>query len=298
MKKILIFAVAAIILISSGVLNIFAEETIGAAQIPENATNLALECEAVCEIGDVDTYPEDNPSLENPAWFTAHNLTDGIHNTDIPTASIPTDLELSWYGASKKQDTDIYITIELDRLSDVYCVKLVPTAFLNGCSLPSSFTVNLSENGSDWVQIGEESGITENGGTLHTETFEYYTNMRAMYVMVHVTRASGVHDQNYYYSGIDEIEAWGVAVPKPTAAPTEEPVATEEPAATDEPAKTDEGDATAAPVATEKSGENSGNNDEKKAGLSTPAIIGIIAGAVAVIAVICVVIALAKKKKK
>ena len=304
MKKMIVFVIAAVLLLSTCIFMTSAEE---AAAIPENAKNLAFECEAFCEIGDVDAYPADVADFVLPAWFTAVNLTDGIHNTDVPQQDIPSDMALCWYGASKKQDTDIYITIELDRLSDIYCVKIVPTDFLKGMNMPSSYTVNLSEDGDNWVQIGEEKGLSDAGNVPYTEPFVYNTEMRARYVMVHITKASGVKDPTYSYSGIDEIEAWGVEVPKATAAPTEEPVATDAPKVTDEPAQTEAGNATAAPAATEKSdGNESGNKDnddgntseEKKSGLGTGAIVGIVIGAVAVIAIICAVVLLSKKKKK
>ena len=270
MKKMIVFVVAAVLLLTSCIFMTSAEE---AAAIPENAKNLAFECEAFCEIGDVEEYPNDLASLENPPWFTAANLTDGEY-TVMPDP-IPADIPICWYGGSKKQETDIYITIELDRLSDVYCVKIVPTDFLKGMNMPSSYTVNLSEDGDNWVQIGEENGLTDSH-IAYSKPFEYYTTMRARYVMVHVTKASVVADENYHYSGIDEIEVWGVELPKATAAPTEEPVATDAPKVTDEPAQTEAGNATTAPAATEKSdGNESGNKDsddgntseEKKSGL-------------------------------
>ena len=290
MRKLIIFAVAAILLMTSAIVPAFAEAAAG--EMPENAKNLALDCEVTCEIGDVEAFPQDNASLENPAWFTAKNLTDGEIN-QVPTENIPTDLPICWYGASKKAETDIYVTIELDRLSDVYCVKLYPTNFLLGKNMPSNYTVNLSEDGENWVQIGEEKGLSDAGNIAYIDPFVYNTNMKAMYVMIHVTKASGIADANFHYSGIDEIEVWGVPVPKATAAPTEEPVKTDEPAATEAP--TNDTAATAEPAATEdQAGKNEQKTDDGKK--FNPVIIVVIV-AVVLIAVIAAVLLISKKKK-
>lgn len=304
MKKIICLILSvALVLSLSLIVPSFAEE---ANTIPENAVNLAVECEVGCEIGDPDLYPGDSASLENPSWFSAANLTDGIHNVDLPPAPLPTDIELCWYGASKKQETDIIITVELSGPADIYCVKIVPSAFLSGASMPSSYTVNLSEDGENWVQIGEESGLTEAGNT-YTEPFEYYTNMKAEYVMVHITRASKIADQNFFYSGIDEIEAWGVAIPKtpkPTTAPTEQPTdaPTDAPkddttdAPNDNTTDAPKDDATKAPAEATDGASQSGDKDGKS-GVNVGLIIGI-AAAVVVVAAAAIGVVVSKKKKK
>ena len=102
--------------------------------------------------------------------------------------------------------------------------------------------------------------------------------------------------QFYYQAPGDPPAPTETPVPAATAEPTEAPKATDVPA----PATQAPDDATAAPATENSSGNNDkDNNDNKdsKGGLPTGAIVGIVAGCVAVAAVI-IGIVVAKKKKK
>ena len=84
---------------------------------------------------------------------------------------------------------------------------------------------------------------------------------------------------------------------KPTAAPTAEP--TEAPTAAPTDAQATDAPATDAPATEGKGNENNGDSkdDQPKKGIPTGAVIGIVAGAVAVVAAICAVVVVKSKKK-
>ncbi|MBO4325667.1 MAG: discoidin domain-containing protein [Clostridia bacterium] len=265
--------------------------------VPENLVNLALEKE-------VTAYFDDDVTglLFDNVWFSPLNLTDGIVS-EVPVSDIPTDMPLCWYiGAPGNPDTSAYAEIDLEGLCDVAQIIIYPSDFLKGQNMPSNFEILISEDYNNWVKVAEESGLTE-VHTQYLKPFVYTVNQKAAYVMIHITRASCVSDGNYY-AGIAEIEVMGTEVPKtpkPTTEPTAEPAATDAPAPTDAPAATDAPVSTDAPAPTEGKTDTDKTtapekNDEKKD--NTGLIIGIVCGAVALVAVVAGIIVAAKKKKK
>ena len=278
MKKVLIL-ICALLVMMLGVTAVNAEEAQEA-----KLENVALDktVYAKTEVaGDV-------ASLEGTAWFSAAWITDG----EVPVWGGPEDQEthICWYGGSVKQDTDIMLYIELEDDYDITEVRLYPTTFLDGANMPSVYEIVISDDGDEWTVVAKEEGIV--AGQTYSEPFVYQVNQRAAYVGVHVLKASSVKDQNYYYSGLGEVEVIAAVMPKtprPTAEPTEPPAeATDAPAdVTDAPA-----DVTDAPAgATEKAAETDEGNS------NTGLIIGIVAGVVVVAAVIAGII-IAKNKKK
>ncbi len=265
----------------------------GEVVIPENAVNVALEKEI--EVSFDDDY---NGTLFENTWFTVNNITDGIVS-DVPLSDIPTDMPLGWYVGTPKRETSVYAMIDLEGLYDVSAIRIIPMNFLKGANMPSDYEIMISENGSDWVTVASETGISERQTPI-LDPFTYAVNQKAAYVMFHITKASTVTDGTFY-SGIDEVEVFGVEIPKtpkPTEQATEAPVATEAPA-TDVPDdnKTDKpADATADNAATDKGNSNGQNKgEEKKANIGL--IIGICAGVLVIAGAVIGIIA-AKKKKK
>ena len=203
-------------------------------------------------------------------------------------------MPLGWYVGTPKRETSVYAMIDLEGLYDVSAIRIIPMNFLKGANMPSDYEIMISENGSDWVTVASEAGISERQTPI-LDPFTYAVNQKAAYVMFHITKASTVTDGTFY-SGIDEVEVFGVEIPK-TPKPTEQ--ATEAPA-TDVPAdnKTDKpADATADNAATDKGNSDSQNKgvEEKKANIGL--IIGICAGVLVIAGAVIGIIA-AKKKKK
>ena len=287
MKKVIIAILTAALVLSFGALLLNAENAASA-----NVTNVAFEkeVEVICD------KEGDNPDL-NMGFFKAEYLTDGEAPPYDGAEYADPDTHICWYGGSREPETDLTIIVDLDGVFDLQSVRLIPTPFLSGQNMPSDYEVGVSMDGDNWTIIGSEQGLTD-VHTVHADPFEYPTTERAAYVMVHITKASCVADPNYHYSGIAEIEAMGVEVPK-TPKPTKE--ATPEPtqgAATEQaPAATD------APKVTDAPKDDAGNNDskdntEKKDNKTTWIIVGAVAAAIVVAGVIAAVAVSSKKKNK
>ncbi|MBP5631618.1 MAG: discoidin domain-containing protein [Clostridia bacterium] len=266
----------------------------GEVTIPDNAVNVALEKEI--EVNFDDDY---NGTLFDNTWFTVNNITDGIVS-EVPQANIPTDMPLGWYVGTPKRETSVYAMIDLEGLYDVSAIRITPMNFLKGANMPSDYEIMISENGSDWVTVASETGISEKQAPI-LDPFTYAVNQKAAYVMLHITKASTVTDGTFY-SGIDEVEVFGVEIPKtpkPTEQATEAPVATEAPATdasvenkTDKPA-----DATADNAATDKGNSDDQNKNTEGKKTNVGLIIGICAGVLVIAGAVIGIIA-AKKKKK
>ena len=297
MKKVIIVLLTLAMLLTLGTVSLNAESAAAA-----EATNVAFEkeVEAICDKdGDV--------AALDMVFFKTEYLTDGEAPPYDGAEYADPDTHICWYGGSREPETDISLIVDLDGVFDLQCVRLIPTPFLSGQNMPSDYEVAVSLDGDNWTVIGSEQGLTD-VHTVHTDPFEYPTTERASYVMVHITKASCVADTNYHYSGIAEIEAMGVEVPKtpkptkeatpePTAAPTDAVVATDAP--TGAPVATD------APVATEAAtGNNSGSaddgakekTDEKKTDNKVWIIVASV-GVVVIAGIVAAIIAGSKKKK-
>ena len=280
MKKVIIAVLTAALVLSFGALSLGAEEAASA-----NVTNVALEkeVEAICD-------KEGDVAALDMVFFKTEYLTDGEAPPYDGAEYADPDTHICWYGGSKEPETDITLIVDLDGVFDLTCVRLIPTPFLSGQNMPSDYEVGVSMDGENWTIIGSEQGITD-VHTVHADPFEYPTTERAAYVMVHITKASCVADTNYHYSGIAEIEAMGVEVPK-TPKPTKE--ATPEPtqAATEQAPE-----ATDAPAVTDAPKDDTKDNDaEKKDNKTLWIVIGAVAAVVVIAGVIAAVVAGKKKK--
>ncbi|NLN03282.1 MAG: discoidin domain-containing protein [Clostridiaceae bacterium] len=261
MKKIICFVAALMILASIAVVPAMAEEE-----------NVALYKYVYCESDD----PNTNPSMEGLAFFSADYLTDG----EAPVwDGVSQDTPLCWYGASATQDTHITITVDLENLYALKKIVLVPTSFLNGMNMPTDFKVLVSKDESDWVTVGEVTG--RSGAT--SENFVYEFEEEARFIMVSITKMSSVKDDNFYYSGIAEIEAYGDLLTTPSPEPTEEPQETPAGEATEAPSET-------TPAATD---DKSDEKDDKKSDFP---VVPVAIAAVAVVAIVVVVVIVKKKK--
>lgn len=281
MKKVIAAILTAALVLSFGALSFNAENAASA-----NVTNVALEkeVEAICD-------KEGDVAALDSVFFKTEYLTDGEAPPFDNVEYADPNTHICWYGGSKEPETDITLIVDLDGVFDLTCVRLIPTPFLNGQNMPSDYEVGVSMDGDNWTIIGSEQGLTD-VHTVHADPFEYPTTERAAYVMVHITKASCVADPNYHYSGIAEIEAMGVEVPK-TPKPTKE--ATPEPtqAATEQAPE-----ATDAPAVTDAPKDDTKDNDaEKKDNKTLWIVIGAVAAVVVIAGVIAAVVAGKKKKK-
>lgn len=285
MKKVIIAVLTAALVLSFGALSLGAEEAASA-----NVTNVALEKEvkAYCD-------KEGDVAALDSVFFKTEYLTDGEAPPFDNVEYADPDTHICWYGGSKEPETDITLIVDLDGVFDLTCVRLIPTPFLNGQNMPSDYEVGVSMDGDNWTIIGSEQGLTD-VHTVHADPFEYPTTERAAYVMVHITKASCVADPNYHYSGIAEIEAMGVEVPK-TPKPTKEatPEPTEAAATEQAPAATDASAATDAPKDDTDNKDNKDNTDKKDNKWLVPVII---ACAVVAVGVVAAVVIAGKKKNK
>lgn len=269
MKKLVLAVITAMIIMSLCILPAMAEE------------NIAIDKEVYCET-ETDGA---TASLEGGFWG-AQLLTDG----EIIPWDGSQDMQIGWYALTPKatgRDCLLTITVDLEAQYEISSVKLYAMYFLNGAQFPSDYKVLVSENETDWVEIGSESGLS---GTHDINTpFVYEKAAKGRYVQISITRfAEAVQDNDWYYAGIKEIEIYGTKVfvptPEPTEAPTQAP--TQEP--TQEPAAE-----TAAPT---EAPQNAGK-EAKEGGSSVNTVIVIIA-AVVIVAALAVIIVSVKKKKK
>ena len=162
-------------------------------------TNIALE-------KDVETWDAGgaNDNFNMPDWFQKENLVDGrLDAFDGNTSNLAQSL--AWYTAGNTRDVDITATVDLDGTFNIGEVKLFPTKFLDGYPTPSTFTVEISEDGSEWTEIGGETELPYN---TYTEPFIYDGQGKAAsYIRVHIFKESEVFDSNYF-GGFGELEVY------------------------------------------------------------------------------------------
>ena len=159
MKK-LIFAVIAIaVMISAACAVSFAEEDPAAVPSLEVRENLALECEVTA-----------TNSFENNQYFSTVYLTDGVH---VP---LEVDQHAGW-------------SIDPFYLLDTVVIK--PCLYNNGEKMPSSFTIDISEDGSNYTTVKEVTGLALTAADDQIYTFE---PVRGRYVRIAITEHSDKRD--------------------------------------------------------------------------------------------------------
>lgn len=251
----------------------------------EEAVNIALGLEAEFEANSQGAIA----NFEDGNYFFASCLTDGVVNEHTGIHQ-----PLCWYCTSPVRDVDITVEFTLDGLYDLKKIVLLPSKFLEGENMPSSYEILVSTDDRNWVKIGEENDLEGK----HYDPFVYETTEQAKFVMLSISQVSDVSLNSIYYGGLGEFEIWGTkaAEPAPTEVPTPAPTEVPTEAPTQAPTEKPVAAATEAPQekATEAP-ENGGNTEEKESGNSAPVIIGICAGVV-VLAVIVVIIIKSKKK--
>ncbi len=159
-------------------------------------TNIALGKNVEVEM----TEGAGDPNMDVGFWDKNY-LTDGIN----PDNEAGVFNHLGWYAGTTTQEVNIALTIDLEMVAVVSRIDLVPQKFLVGQSAPSDFTVAVSTDGSSWDVVGDIQG---NAGE-RTEPFSFGVDKDVRFVKVTVTKASGIADNSYYYSGFGEIEVYG-----------------------------------------------------------------------------------------
>ena len=233
MKKLLTFLTAiAVLLTIVASLSCFAGSPDGADPL-KGRENLALECEVTA-----------SNSFENNAYFSAAFITDGIH--------LPFEIEphQGWSVdpfsvIPRDKAVDIEVDLLIVYMLDTVVIK--PCLYNNGEKMPSSFTVDVSEDGSSYVTVKEVTGLTLEAADDQILTFE---PVRGRFVRISITEHSDkVDNTGSYLSEFSELEVYGEKI-KPTEAPaTHEPT----PAPTEAPA-----DAPSEPTEKPSGGKNPG----------------------------------------
>ena len=190
MKKLISLILAVALVLSLCTLAAFAGET---------KTNIALE-------KDVETWDGGgaNADFRLPEWFQKENLVDGKLDAFDGNAS-NLNQSLSWYVQANMRDVDVTATVDLDGTYNIGEVKLFPTKFLDGAPTPCEYTVEISEDGSDWTVIGQES--LPDGG-VYSDPFIYDgEGQSASYIRIYITKTSNITDGTWY-AGFGELEVY------------------------------------------------------------------------------------------
>ena len=199
MKKIISFAIAAIMLLSVfGAIN-FAAPVKASAE----STNLALNKPVDEELGDGVS------SWTNNGMWGVENINDGNNLTNYVIGGTP---EIhGWYIVSNdfEADMDSSAIIDLQAVYDVCRIYVEPEFHFIGQKFPNTYEVFVSADGSNWTKVFGESGRT--GFVYHGRTVEFEP-IPTRYVKATVHRGNDVvlddGADNSQFAGIGEIEVY------------------------------------------------------------------------------------------
>lgn len=133
-------------------------------------------------------------------------LYDPAYLTDGKLGNYPAEQQLGWCTTMAAD-----ATISLDGICKVSKVVLYPITFESGKFFPSSYTVYVSENGTEWTEVGTASDVPNVGTTPQTVTFQ---EIQAAYVKVHVEPRSVLeaNGSTSVYAQLGELEIYGFEV--------------------------------------------------------------------------------------
>lgn len=144
-------------------------------------------------------------SYSEPTYFNASFLTDGVHttleeNTHAGWSANPYD--------NLAQDTPVDITVDLGEKYLIQTVVLKPTIYNEAKSFPKSLTLQVSEDGKNWVDV---ASLTDVVLTAPVDQLLQITPTEGRYVRVHITCHSDVVDGGTggYLSQLSELEVYG-----------------------------------------------------------------------------------------
>ncbi len=136
-------------------------------------------------------------------FWALEYLTDGL----VPEYPGDNQDRLGWYAGAYVREVDMTVTIDLDGDYDCSRIYLYPQKFLEGTNFPSSYTVEISDDGENWTVVGQEEDLDG----ARSEPMAYgFESTKISYVKLHVTLLSSVADGNAFYAGLGEIEVYGV----------------------------------------------------------------------------------------
>ena len=219
MKKLisLVIAIVMVVCLSAG-LSAFAAD----------AKNVALNSGVTAEAW-FDSANGVNPNMGAGFWSY-----DYMFDGEVPRFDGSGTPHLGWYAAASSEDVELYLEITLDKVYEITELKLYPQGFMGGFTFPSSYTVHISEDDSNWTKVGEETDVGGkflyagyNNATVTTPdawgddpVFTYACNsQKAKYILLAVTKVCNPGDGNFY-AGLGEFEVWATEV-------SETPVTTE-----------------------------------------------------------------------
>ena len=202
MKKILVFLLAAVMVLSLvGTLN-FASPLKAAAE----STNLALNKPVTEELEDGTT------SMGDPYWGIA-TLTDGsrFDTTAYDEANQPVDNRYGWYVVKAGEDPiNASAIIDLQAAYDVCRIKLYTEYHFLGSKFPNTYDVYLSADGSNWTKVFIVAGRSD----FLTHALEYeFDKVNARYVKFTIVKGNDIvadtDDGGFVqYAGLGEIEVY------------------------------------------------------------------------------------------
>ncbi|MBR5059898.1 MAG: discoidin domain-containing protein [Clostridia bacterium] len=219
MKKLISLVIAIVMVVCLGA---------GLSAFAADAKNVALNDGVSAEVW-FDSANGVNPDMDLGFW-SVDFLFDG--ETPLFKGGTP---PLGWYATASSADFELFLEITLDKVYEITELKLYPQGFMGGFTFPVAYTVQISEDGTNWTKVGEE---TDAGGKyLYSTCTEQNVNgnpddwgeptvftyacssQKAKYVQLLVTKGCNPGDGNFY-AGLGEFEVWATEV-------SETPVTTE-----------------------------------------------------------------------
>ncbi|MBR5059897.1 MAG: discoidin domain-containing protein [Clostridia bacterium] len=202
MKKIISFAIAAIMLLSVfGAIN-FAAPVKASAE----STNLALNKPVDEELGDgVDSW-------SNNGMWGIENINDG---NDLSTYVHGETETHGWYIVKNdfEGDMDTSAIIDLQSVYDVCRILVEPEFHFLGMKFPNTYDVYVSADGSNWTKVFSEAG--RSGYMTHGRLIEFEA-IPTRYVKVTVIRGNDIVPDdgvdNNQFAGIGEIKVYDTYV--------------------------------------------------------------------------------------
>ena len=201
----------------------------GLSAFAADAKNVALNDGVSAEVW-FDSANGVNPDMGAGFWSV-----DFLFDGEAPRFNGTGTPPLGWYAAASTADVELFLEITLDKVYEITELKLYPQGFMGGYTFPVAYTVQISEDGTNWTKVGEE---TDAGGKFlyagyNTDTvtktdewgedpvFTYAcSSQKAKYVQLFVTKVSNPGD-GQFYAGLGEFEIFATEVSEAAPAVTE-----------------------------------------------------------------------------
>lgn len=175
--------------------------------------------------------PVDADSSMESGYFAAQNLTDG----KVDAFEGDTNVSLGWLTSPEDEFTSdkyapISVVIDLGEMYELQKVVLWPMLFGDGYSFPTSYTISVSNNGTDWTPVADDWAINQFTEEFDTTPLEYdISGNSGRYVLFFVEEAGNFKHAGdvLWQSGIGEMEVYGRLPAEETTSAETEPQVTE-----------------------------------------------------------------------